>query len=135
MPMPLDPAVMSAALGAAPATGGASIPFSIILPILASLLSGLGGKSEEEKKAEDIAKMKGELGNFYMPSKANVGGMNNVLTQAIMNNLGRYSDWGFQGADSGGLRSIIQQYLASGVAGQGVPAPPGPASGLRASIV
>jgi len=136
MSMPLDPAVMSAALGAAPATGGASIPFSIILPVLASLVSGLfGGKSEEEKKAEDIAKMRRELGNFYMPSKANVGGMNNIITQALMNNLGRYSDWGFQGADSGGLRSIIQQYLASGAAGAGVSATPASGAGLRASIV
>lgn len=129
---------MAAAATAAPAaaaTGGASIPFSIILPILASLLSGLGGKSEEERKAEDVAKMRGELGNFYMPSKANVGGMNNILTQALMNNLGRYSDWGFQGAGSGDLRSIIQQYLASGAAGAGVSASPVSGAGLRAGLV
>lgn len=134
MTMPVDPGVMAAALGAAPATGGASIPFSIILPVLASLLSGLGGKSEEEKKAEDVAKMQGYLGNFYMPSKANVGGMNNILTQAIMNNLGRYSDWGFQGAGSGDLRGLIQQYLTSGAAGAGV-ASPASGAGLRARLV
>lgn len=118
-----------------PMTGGASIPFSIILPVLASLVSGLFDKSDEEKKAEDASKMAGYLGNFYMPSKANVGGMNNVLTQAIMNNVGRYSDWGFQGGGSGDLRGIIQQYLASGAAGAGVNATPASPSGLHARLV
>lgn len=130
----IGPGMAAAAAPAAAATGGASIPFSIILPILASLLSGLGGKSEEEKKAEDVAKMEKYLGNFYMPSKANVGGMNNILTQAIMNNMGRYSDWGFQGAGSGDLRGLIQQYLSSGAAGAGV-VNRGSDTGLRAGLV
>lgn len=116
MPAPLlaIPGMAGMSAAAAGATGGASIPFSLILPTLAALVSGLGGKSEEEKKAEDVAKMERYLGNFYMPSRANVSGMNNILTQAIMNNLGRYSDWGFQGAGSGDLRGMIQQYLTSG---------------------
>jgi hypothetical protein len=125
---------MAAAAAAAPATGGASVPFSIILPILASLVSGAFGKSEEEKKAEDVAKMEKYLGNFYMPSKANVSGMNNILTQAIMNNMGRYSDWGWQGSDSGDLRGLIQQYLSTGAAGAGVVNRTS-GTGLRAQLV
>jgi len=111
-----------AGAGAAAATGGASIPFSIILPLLASLVSGLGGESEEEKKASDIRKMESYLPQFYMPSRQNVSGMNNILTQAIMNNLGRYSDWGWEGTDSGGLRDMIASYVASGAGGQGITA-------------
>jgi len=104
----------SGAGGAATAAAGAAMPWSIILPTLASLVSGLfGGKSEEEKKQEDVAEMKQYLNQFYMPSKGQVSGMNNVLTRAIMNNLGRYSDWGWEGTSSDDLRGLIGSYLAS----------------------
>lgn len=107
--------MMGNAAGAAGSAAiGGGIPWSIVLPTIASLVSGLfGGKSEEEKKQEDVAEMKGYLNQFYMPSKGQVGGMNNILTQAIMNNLGRYSDWGWSGTDSGDLRGLIGNYLAS----------------------
>lgn len=106
--MPLDPtggALMdfsstlggSGTLGSLGGAGAASglNPVLMAATIGLTLLSGLLGKSEQQKKKRDVAMMEPYLQKFYMPSRQKVSGLNDAVLQAIMANMGRSENWGW----------------------------------------
>jgi len=84
------------AAGAAAAGGG--MPWSILLPIIASLIPSLLGGSEEDKQEQEMIKLQQTLRQLginkpYQSPYAKQ--LDPIVMQAILNNFQRSANWGW----------------------------------------
>jgi hypothetical protein len=105
--------IATTAAGAAGAAAG--MPWSIILPIAVSLLSGLFSKNPQDQEQEDLRRYMATLrqAGIRPPYQSgNVGTFDNIIAQALAANLGRYANFGFPEGMGVDL-SFLQDYLAN----------------------
>lgn len=116
---PLGAAASAAAGGAAAAKTGLN-PLSILVPLGFQLLSGLfGGDDEEEQRMMEerrfdkiFALLKNLMGG-QAQTRALADAANPAVLQALLNNMNRYSNWGWpegMRVDNSMLASLLQNF-------------------------
>jgi hypothetical protein len=92
--MPLDPSVLSAALSAAPETGGVSIPLTLLLAFLPALF----GQNRGQRDMNELIKYLKPSQPMYM--SPNLPQVDAASLKAVMNQLGRTNQgWGWPGGE------------------------------------
>lgn len=90
--MPLDPSVMAAAYGAAPETGGVSIPLTLLLAFLPALF----GQNRGQRDMRDLIKYLKPSQPMFMSK--NLPAVDESAFNAVLNQLSRtQGGWGWPG--------------------------------------
>lgn len=92
MPMPLDPSVAAAAFGAAPETGGVSLPLTLLL----ALIPALFGQNRGQRDMTNLIKYLKPTQPMYM--SPNLPQVDEATLKAVMNQMSRSGGgWGWPG--------------------------------------
>lgn len=85
-----------ASAGTAAATGGASIPWSIIIPMaISAITSMLGGQSQEKRQEESIQQVLAFLQPEFQRYTRGIQRVDPIIQKALTSRLGQTQGWGW----------------------------------------
>lgn len=111
--------------GAGAAAGG--FPWSIIIPIVISLMGGMFSDEEDEygesmRRGREAQNIFGRMGMKPPYQSPYLPGMDKTVMQALLNNLQRTSNWGWPAGkqmDTSFIEQALKSMSAGGIGGTG----------------